>query len=372
MVKRVDWQRHNEAFIRFDRFIEFSAAETIVYVTAQALLLSIMGLPVASAFLFLGLVFADFLSFAILKPLGISFGKVIPSVVLLSTFRFLLALIMVLLSMPDVLVVTVQILLLLASLYGHYIEPFRVQVNHLSIETGKCNSQSLKIVQLSDIHIERLTHREHKVIELIKDINPDIIVLTGDYLNISYLDDDLTHRHFRDFINALPRPRYGILAVFGTHHSDKIELHDTLFADLPVTVLDGERVDITHEECKYSFVGTTVTRDFDKDLAKIDRAMKDIDPEAVSILLYHTPELPDDAAERKFDLYLAGHTHGGQLALPFYGAIVTHCDYGKLYERGLNKVGETFLYTNRGLGFEGMSAPRARFCSRPEIAVFHV
>ena len=53
------------------------------------------------------------------------------------------------------------------------------------------------------------------------------------------------------------------------------------------------------------------------------------------------------------DLYCAGHIHGGQIALPFYGALVTLSKYGKRFEAGLYRVGETWLYVNRGIGMEG-------------------
>jgi len=72
------------------------------------------------------------------------------------------------------------------------------------------------------------------------------------------------------------------------------------------------------------------------------------------------------------DLYCAGHTHGGQVALPFYGALVTFSKYGKRFETGLYRVGETRLYVSRGIGMEGGKIPRVRFCSRPEVTVIEI
>jgi predicted MPP superfamily phosphohydrolase len=84
---------------------------------------------------------------------------------------------------------------------------------------------------------------------------------------------------------------------------------------------------------------------------------------------YHSPDLIEAASERGIDLYLAGHTHGGQIRLPLYGAIATSSIYYKEYEAGLFQLGRTYLYVSRGLGLEGASAPRARFLCRPEVAV---
>ena len=66
------------------------------------------------------------------------------------------------------------------------------------------------------------------------------------------------------------------------------------------------------------------------------------------------------------DLYLAGHTHGGQIRLPLYGPMATGSRYGRRYAAGLFQEKDTTLYVSRGLGFEGGGMPRARFLCRPE------
>ena len=70
------------------------------------------------------------------------------------------------------------------------------------------------------------------------------------------------------------------------------------------------------------------------------------------------------------NLHLAGHTHGGQIRLPFYGALLTSSLYGKRYEMGHYQEGNTHLYVARGVGVEGMGAPRARFLCPPEIVLW--
>jgi hypothetical protein len=92
-----------------------------------------------------------------------------------------------------------------------------------------------------------------------------------------------------------------------------------------------------------------------------------IPTEAYTLLLYHTPDLIATAAAGGVDLYLAGHTHGGQIRLPLYGAIVTFSEYGKRYEAGRYTFGSTSLYVNRGLGMEGWIFPRVRFWCPPEV-----
>jgi predicted MPP superfamily phosphohydrolase len=70
------------------------------------------------------------------------------------------------------------------------------------------------------------------------------------------------------------------------------------------------------------------------------------------------------------DLFLCGHTHGGQVRLPFWGAVITMSKHHKRFESGLYDVGGVPMYVNRGVGCEGGSAPRVRFLCRPEVAVF--
>jgi predicted MPP superfamily phosphohydrolase len=90
------------------------------------------------------------------------------------------------------------------------------------------------------------------------------------------------------------------------------------------------------------------------------------------LFLYHFPDAVEEASAANIDLYLAGHTHGGQVRLPFYGALITFSRYDKRYEAGLYRLGAATMYVNRGIGMEGGKAPRVRFLDRPEITVIDV
>ena len=99
---------------------------------------------------------------------------------------------------------------------------------------------------------------------------------------------------------------------------------------------------------------------------------KGLSAERFGVLLHHYPDLIEEPAVSKVDLYLTGHTHGGQVALPLYGALITLSKHGKRYEAGKYVVGDTILYVNRGIGMEGGRVPRVRFWARPEITVFDI
>jgi predicted MPP superfamily phosphohydrolase len=102
------------------------------------------------------------------------------------------------------------------------------------------------------------------------------------------------------------------------------------------------------------------------------RLLENVPANRFSIFLYHNSDLVEDLENLNVDLYLCGHTHGGQVQLPFYGALVTLSKFGKKYEAGMFTVNDTILYVNRGIGLEGGLAPRVRFLARPEITVFDI
>ena len=101
--------------------------------------------------------------------------------------------------------------------------------------------------------------------------------------------------------------------------------------------------------------------------------LPDGDDSIPTIYLNHKPDAVDELEElgtgQRVDLFLCGHTHGGQVCIPFWGAVVTLSKYHKRYERGLYEVRGIPMYVNRGVGMEGGAVPRVRFLSRPEVAV---
>jgi predicted MPP superfamily phosphohydrolase len=96
------------------------------------------------------------------------------------------------------------------------------------------------------------------------------------------------------------------------------------------------------------------------------------DHHSFNIFLYHSPDLAPLVQNNGFDLQLSGHTHGGQVRLPFYGAIFAASLYHKAFETGRYLLGQMTLYVTRGLGMEGGIAPRVRFLCRPELIIWEI
>jgi predicted MPP superfamily phosphohydrolase len=134
-----------------------------------------------------------------------------------------------------------------------------------------------------------------------------------------------------------------------------------------VTWLEQETRSINVRGQQVTLVGVACSHDLEVDTLRLDRALANAPDRTLKLLLYHSPDLILESAERQVDLYLSGHTHGGQLRLPMPGPIVTGSIYGHKYDAGLFKENNTRMYVSRGLGLEGGGMPRARFLCRPEI-----
>lgn len=255
----------------------------------------------------------------------------------------------------------------LVQVDAYVVEPLLVETTELALAFDDLDAATppLRVVHLTDTHIERLGFRERAVIRRVNALQPDLVVLTGDLLNLSYLTDPVAAAHFREFVGQLQAP-YGIYAVRGSVEPTP-ESMARLLAGTDVVWLEQEATTLHVRGQAVTLVGVACSHRQEIDAARLTQTMRGIPPGQFTLLLYHSPDLIQEAAAQGVDLYLGGHTHGGQLRLPIYGAIVTGSRYGKRYTSGLFREGGTAMVISRGLGFEGGGMPRARFLSRPEI-----
>jgi predicted MPP superfamily phosphohydrolase len=290
----------------------------------------------------------------------------------LTVLRLVLALIATALPRPLAFYVAGMLLFAtsLAATYGCWVEPTRLDVTQITLRSPRLNGCSpLRLLQISDLHVERFTAREHRLLSLVNELAPDMIVLTGDYLNISYTFDPTALRQTRELLSQLYAPA-GVYAIKGSPSVDPPEVVGQLLDDLDVVWLRDEIASLAWQGCRVRIAGVECSYDIEADESKLRGLLDGRAGNGFTILLCHTPDVMPVAAEAGVDLYLAGHTHGGQLRLPLYGALVTASIYGKRYEMGAYKEGDTMLYVNRGVGLEGKGVPRARFLCPPEIVLF--
>ena len=161
-----------------------------------------------------------------------------------------------------------------------------------------------------------------------------------------------------------------IYAITGSPPVDVVGVVPDIFDGIEITWLLDEKTGLDINGHTICLAGLRCTRDRARDAPRLRRLMSGVPADLFTLLLYHSPDLMPEAVDLGVDLYLCGHTHGGQLRLPLFGALLTSSAFWKRYEMGRYEEHETTLYVSRGLGVEGFGAPRARFLSPPEIIIW--
>jgi hypothetical protein len=257
------------------------------------------------------------------------------------------------------------------SFYGMYIEPFDLRVTELKLPGPTFfPDRPLRILQLADLHVERLTKRDAEILTRSQTLQPDLIVLTGDYVNYDFVKDPRAIQDARSLLSQLRAP-FGVYAIQGSRLVDPPEVMAEIFTGLEITVINNQAQRLAIGSSVLYLAGVNIDHN-GNDRVVLSKLMQKAPQGAYSLLLYHTPDLIEAAAENGVNLYLAGHTHGGQIRLPFVGALITLSAYGRKYASGRHSLGPTTLYTSRGLGMEGLHLPRARLLCPPEMVMIEV
>ncbi len=232
----------------------------------------------------------------------------------------------------------------------------------IPIKNLKPALEGFTIAQLSDIHLDGLTKPDlaRRAVTLANSLNPDLIVLTGDYV---------WHQAERIFelapILADLDARYGVYAALGNHELwTGVEVVHQAFNEIGMPVLVNQGVTISVGSENLYLAGLDDGWSGKPDLkTALDGAPTD----APIILLFHEPDLADRVSrDPRISLQLAGHSHGGQIRFPIIGAPVLPYLSWK-YDLGLYRVRDMWLYTNRGIGVTNIPI---RYNCPPEITLF--
>jgi hypothetical protein len=268
----------------------------------------------------------------------------------------------------------IQLTAVAAYFRGAVIEPARLSMTELVVFSDRlpADAPPISVLHISDIHVERLAKREAQLLELVAQAQADVIVITGDYVNLSYNRDPETLRQVRHLLSQLSAP-YGVYATLGSPPVDLRETVVPIFHGLPVHLMrrNWTKLDLGNGR-HLTIIGMDCTHYLPRDRAQLAQLTAQVPDDAPQLFLYHSPELMPEAAEIGIDLYVCGHTHGGQVRLPLVGPLLTSSQLGRKYVMGLYREGRTHLYVSRGVGLEGLSAPRVRFLAPPEITLFTI
>lgn len=236
---------------------------------------------------------------------------------------------------------------------------YAVRRNTFPIENLPVAFEGYRILHLSDLHIDRVVDGGARLREIISGLEFDICLLTGDYRFSTHGDYTRPIEGMAELVKVLDCPD-GISGVIGNH--DALEMVPGLEA-LGLHMMINEARTITRDGQHLNILGTDDVHYYE--LADLPRALEQC-MDGPRVLLVHSPELIPEAEKSGIDLYLAGHTHGGQVCLPGGFAPITNCRCPREFCAGPWRFGRLRGYTSFGTGSSGIPA---RFNCPPDISV---
>ncbi len=260
-----------------------------------------------------------------------------------------------------------------AALIGDSIllEPNRPQLVRRDIRLPRWPAalDNYKIAVLSDFHYDPIfsVHPLRAAIPVVNALQPDLIALTGDFVT----EPTMGKTRRAAALAAEPcslllrqmKARHGLWGVMGNH--DAVTDPDLITSILRATgiqVLSNQSTAIERAGGRFWLSGVNDVMNGDSDL---DAALANVPRDEATVLLAHEPDYADYVSQHPVDLQISGHSHGGQVRLPFLPPFYEP-PLARKYIAGLYKVGPLTLYTNRGLGT--VSVP-IRFNCPPEITL---
>jgi predicted MPP superfamily phosphohydrolase len=229
--------------------------------------------------------------------------------------------------------------------------------------------KGLTVVQISDVHLKEIGFREHQLVEKVNELKPDILFFTGDFFKIDHARDGV---HYFGAVSELIRSMkvsIGIFGVLGNYDgylfNNVQRLKELKLAGIDILQSENRRVSLPNDKVLW-LSGSYYDSDGGYSNSSFDKALEGIPPNSPIILLNHYPDVFGKAFNAGVNLVLAGHTHGGQIGIPFL-IHMSHSANKSPYMRGLFDSGKTKMYVNRGIGTTNIPV---RFLCRPEITVF--
>ncbi len=270
---------------------------------------------------------------------------------------------------------SLSLIVLLLTFYGSFVEPKIITSKEYPIKFGQTiQNENIRLIVLTDLHLGNYKSAFflNRIVKKVIKLQPDIVILGGDYVDGKINSTELLFPLSK--ISSL----FPTFAVMGNHEYNQGFFADPKFQDLSantrtfffennITVLDNNCQVVTVKNQKINIAGII---DFWTGKANFLTAYEKCDPRQKTVLISHNPEIVLLPLEKKFDLVISGHTHGGQFRLPFWGSLAKiPTKLGQKYDRGLFNFSNLQLFISQGLGESGA---RARLFVPPEISVLNI
>lgn len=250
-------------------------------------------------------------------------------------------------------------IILLLVFYAFFIEPNALEITNYKIKDK--DLAGLKIVFASDFHIKPHQNKQLKnIVEKINAQNPDIVLYGGDFVSGHIQGLSMPIDKIAAELGKV-KSKYGIFSCIGNH--------DVWFdLDVVIKALEDNNIKVLYNsntkiktDKKEVYIAGLQYKPFN--MTPMIEALKNT--KSPTIFLTHSPDEFVDIPQN-VNLTLSGHTHGGQIRLPFFGAILTASEYGQRYVYGLIKENDKKMIVSKGIG---VSILPFRFMCKPEIVV---
>lgn len=248
------------------------------------------------------------------------------------------------------------------------IEPKRLVTREFEVELSSESRESISVVQFSDVHLgpNYSLQQLEKLVDSINELEPDIIAFTGDLIDVA---SEFEGRSEISGILGKLNSRYGKYAIWGNHDygGGGVRFYEDIMIKSGFKLLKNQNSVI---ELDGGQLVTIIGLD-DAMLGHpdIEKSFAGVNSQEAKLLLLHEPDLVDEIEADRFDLALAGHSHGGQVVVPLFGPLVTP-PFAKIYTKGMYQLAtDTYLYVNRGIGTTKIAV---RFWNPPELSVFNL
>jgi len=260
-------------------------------------------------------------------------------------------------------IVITGIFFLLKSLW---LDPSALAVKHTNIKLTSWpkNCSGLKIVILADLHVGSPYINIEKLEQVVKktiNIDPDLILLAGDYVVHGIIGGETVEPAPIANILKKLQSKADVYAVLGNHDNWFKDVTEA-FASAGIPILNDRSVEIEKGQCRFWLAGIT---DFTSAKHDIAKALTKIPKKDPIVVLTHDPDIFYDLPER-VSITFSGHTHGGQVSLPFVGTPVVPSRYGDKFSSGLIQEKGKSIFVSPGIG---TSIVPVRFGVIPEISV---
>ncbi|WP_080873956.1 metallophosphoesterase [Oceanobacillus timonensis] len=258
----------------------------------------------------------------------------------------------------------ILLLMMLSFMMKVYFDTNVFKVNKEQFSSTKLEAGSeLTILQITDVHSGSFGEDNSEILEKVKDLDADIIVMTGDLIDRKTKDLDIA-LHLAEALAEVNPDTY---FVTGNHEHENPE-KDAFLTGLEnrgVQILRNENTKVEKAGQLFNLVGVNDVSTAHEDMSL---AFAGADPQNYTVLLSHAPSVVQKYPDVRADLVLSGHTHGGQVRMPFIGALIAP-DEGLFPElqEGVYPLGtERYLYIDSGLGTSGLPI---RFLNQSQISL---